>query len=98
VPRTAAGRALARQILLFLSQTIDGSLSSCLVGDDTGASWTALLALRPANAKAIENAATTIKKLHLSDTAVGEYTRLHRAAHTALHFTTWTPATTMPPY
>jgi hypothetical protein len=53
VPRTVAGRALARQILLFLSQTIDGSLSSCLVGDDPAVSWTALLALRPANAKAI---------------------------------------------
>jgi hypothetical protein len=85
VPRTVAGRALARQILLVLSQSIGGSLSSCLVDDDPAASWTALLALRPANAKAIENAAATINKLRLADTTVGDYTRLHRAAHTALH-------------
>jgi hypothetical protein len=85
VPRTVAGRALARQILLFVSQTIDGSLSRCLVDDDPAASWTALLALRPANAKAIENAVATINKLRLADTSVGDYTRLHRAAHTALH-------------
>jgi hypothetical protein len=38
VPRTVPGRALARQIILFLSQTIDGSLSSCLVDDDPAAS------------------------------------------------------------
>jgi hypothetical protein len=85
VTRTVEGRALARQILLFLSQTIDGSLSSCLVDDDPTASWTALLALRPANAKGIENATATINKLRLADTTVGDYTRLHRAAHTALH-------------
>jgi hypothetical protein len=42
VPRTVAGRALTRQILPFLSQTIDGSLSNCLVDDDPAASWTAL--------------------------------------------------------
>jgi hypothetical protein len=42
--------------------------------------------LRPANAKAIENAAATINKLRLSDTTVGDYTRLHRAAHIALHY------------
>jgi hypothetical protein len=35
VPRTEAGRALARQIIFFLSQTTDGSLSSCLF-DDVG--------------------------------------------------------------
>jgi hypothetical protein len=38
---TASGRALARQILLFLSQIIDGSLSSCLIKDDPAVSWTA---------------------------------------------------------
>jgi hypothetical protein len=66
------------------------------IDDDPAASWTALLALRPANDKANENAAATINKLRLADTTVGDYTRLHRAAHTAL--TIWTPATTMPPY
>jgi hypothetical protein len=85
VPRTVAGRDLARNILLFLSQTIDGSLSSYLVDDDPAASWTALLALRPANAKAIENAAATINKLRLADITVGDDTRINRAAHTALH-------------
>jgi hypothetical protein len=44
-----------------------------------------VVALRPANAKAIENAAATINKLRLADTTVGDYTRLHRAAHSALH-------------
>jgi hypothetical protein len=83
VPRTAAGRVLARQILHFLSQTIDGSLSSYLVDGVPAASWTALLALRSANAKAIEDAAATIKKLRLADTTVGDNTRHHRAAHTA---------------
>jgi hypothetical protein len=81
----AAGRALARHIILFLSQTTDGSLSSCLVDDDPAASWAALLALRPANAKAIETAAATINKLRLSGITVGDFTRIHRAAHTALH-------------
>jgi hypothetical protein len=52
VPRTVAGRALSRQILLFRFKTIDGSLSSCLVDDDPAASWTAILSLRPANANA----------------------------------------------
>jgi hypothetical protein len=85
VPRTPPGRALARQVLLFLSQTTDGSLRSCLVDNDPAASWTALLALRPDNAKAIESTATTINKVHLTDTTVGDYTRLHLAAHTTLH-------------
>jgi hypothetical protein len=85
VPRTPPGRALARQVLLFLSQTTEASLSSCLVDNDPAASWTALLALRPANAKAIESTAATINKVRLTDTTVGDYTRLHRAAHTALH-------------
>jgi hypothetical protein len=96
VTRTVAGGSLARQIFLFLSKTIDGSLSSCLVDDDPAASWTALLALRPAKAKAIENTSATIKKMRLADTTVGDYTRFHRTA--TLLFTTWTPATTMPPY
>jgi hypothetical protein len=39
----------------------------------------------PANVKAIKNAAVIINKLRLADTTVGGYTRLHRAAHTALH-------------
>jgi hypothetical protein len=85
VPRTAPEWALARQVLLFLSQTADGSLSSCLVDNDPAASWDALLALRPANAKAIESTAATINKVRLTDTTVCDYTRLHRAAHTALH-------------
>jgi hypothetical protein len=85
VSRTVAVLSLARQILLFLSQTMDGSLSSSLVDDDPAASWTALCALRPANAKAIENAAATINKKRLSDITVGDCTRLNRAAHTALH-------------
>jgi hypothetical protein len=41
--------------------------------------------LRPANAKAIENAAGTINKLRFVDTTVGDCMRVHRAAHTALH-------------
>jgi hypothetical protein len=35
--------------------------------------------------KAIENAAATINRLRHAETTVGDYTRLHRAAHTALH-------------
>jgi hypothetical protein len=60
-------------------------LSSCLVDDEPAASWTDILALGPANAKGIENAAAIINKLRLADTTVGDYTRLHRAAHTAQH-------------
>jgi hypothetical protein len=85
VPRTPPGRALARQVLLFLSQTTDGSLRSCLVDNDPAASWTALLALRPDNAKAIESTAATINKIRLTDTTVRDYTRLHLATHTTLH-------------
>jgi hypothetical protein len=50
VPTNAASRGLARQFILFLSQTTDPSLKCCINSDDTAGSHAALKNLRPSTA------------------------------------------------
>jgi hypothetical protein len=96
VPRTAAGRALARQILLVLSQTIDGSLSSCLVEDDPprpGLPYLLGTPPTPTPSKPLPPPSTIYALL----TPLLATTRDFTVSPTLL-ITTWTSTTTMPPY
>jgi hypothetical protein len=84
VPTNAASRGLARQFIIFLSQTTDPSLKCCINSDDTAGSLAALKDLHPSTAQAIEDAAEVINSLRLVDVDVAAYTAAHRAAHTQL--------------